>query len=39
MGRSNCGKVKYEGKLFPTKQSGNLEIGIRVSYGSNSSFY
>jgi len=26
MGRANCGKVKYEGKLFPTKQSGNLEV-------------
>ena len=31
MGRSNCGKVKYEGKLFPTKQSGNLEVLEYVS--------
>lgn len=31
MGRANCGKVKYEGKLFPTKQSGNLEVLEYVS--------
>ncbi len=31
MGRVNCGKVKYEGKLFPTKQSGNLEVLEYVS--------
>ena len=31
MGRVNCGKVKYEGKLFQTKQSGNLEVLEYVS--------
>ena len=31
MGRANCGKDKYEGKLFPTKQNGTLEIMEYVS--------
>lgn len=31
MRSSNCGKVKYEGMIFPTKQNGDLEVLEYVS--------